>query len=171
MTNKSWFPSWGDRSREVEYFRGFKTQVDSLFEDWFGRSMGGVLAPRVDVSEDERVVTLTAELPGVAEGDVDVSLEGDQLTIRGEKRSEHEHKKEQGNFRLHRTERSYGAFQRMITLPYRVDPDRVTAEFRDGVLKITLPKPAEAQVEQRGRKIVVNRPQQPSATGAPTLSP
>jgi HSP20 family protein len=171
MTNKSWFPSWGDRSRDVEYFRGFKTQIDTLFEDWFGRSMGGVLAPRVDVAEDERTVTLTAELPGVSEADVDVALEGDQLTIRGEKRSEHENKKEQENFRLHRVERSYGAFQRTITLPYSVDPDQVTAEFRDGVLKITLPKPAEAQAERRGKRIIINKSPQPNATGAPTLSP
>jgi HSP20 family molecular chaperone IbpA len=66
--NKSWFPTWGDRNRDVEHFRGFKTQIDTLFEDWFGRSMGGVLAPRVDVAEDERNVMLTAELPGVKEG-------------------------------------------------------------------------------------------------------
>ena len=56
--------------------------------------MGGVLAPRVDVAEDEKVVTLTAELPGVNEKDIDVSLVGDQLTIKGEKRSEHEEKKD-----------------------------------------------------------------------------
>src|SRR5438105_11217383 len=90
MTNKSWFPSWGDRNRDAEHFRGFKTQVDSLFEDWFGRSMGGVLAPRVDVAEDDKYVTLTAELPGVSEKDIDVSLVGDQLTVKGEKKSEHE---------------------------------------------------------------------------------
>ena len=65
MANK-WLPPWGDRSSgDVEHFRGFKNQVDSLFEDWFGRSMGGVLAPRLDVSEDEKAVTITAELPGV----------------------------------------------------------------------------------------------------------
>ena len=70
MANKSWFSSWGDRGREVEHVRGIKTQIDSLFEDWFGRSMGGVLAPRVDVAEDDQFVTLTAELPGVNENDV-----------------------------------------------------------------------------------------------------
>src|SRR6185503_5598393 len=92
MSNKSWFPTW-DRNREVDHFRGFKTQVDSLFEDWFGRSMGGVLAPRVDVAEDDKSVTLAAELPGVDEKDIDVSLVGDQLTIKGEKKSEHEDEK------------------------------------------------------------------------------
>ena len=81
MTNKSWFPTWGDRNRDVEHFRGFKTQIDTLFEDWFGRNMGGVLAPRVDVAEDEKAVTLTTEVSGVKENDIDVSLVGDQLTI------------------------------------------------------------------------------------------
>ena len=129
--NKSWFPTWGERNRDAEHFRGFKAQIDSLFEDWFGRSMGGVLAPRVDVAEDEKAVTLTAELPGVNEKDIDVSLVGDQLTIKGEKRSEHEEKKDVEGHVVHRTERSYGAFQRTITVPYRVDPNRVSADYRD----------------------------------------
>ena len=157
MANKSWFSSWGDRGREVEHVGGFKTQIDSLFEDWFGRSMGGVLAPRVDVAEDDQSVTLTAELPGVSENDIDVSLVGDQLTIKGEKRSEHEDKKDSHGFSLHRTERSYGAFQRTITVPYRVDPDLVAAQFNDGVLRITLPKPADALPQRQGRKIEINR--------------
>ena len=161
MANKSWFPSWGDRGRDVEHFRGFKTQIDSLFEDWFGRSMGGILAPRIDVAEDDRSVTLTAELPGVSESDIDVSLVGDQLTIKGEKRSEHEHKKDVQGFSLHRSERSYGAFQRTITVPYRVDPDLVAAQFNDGVLRITLPKPADALPQRQGRKIEINRSASP----------
>ena len=161
MANKSWFPSWGDRSRDVEHFRGFKTQIDSLFEDWFGRSMGGILAPRIDVAEDDRSVTLTAELPGVSESDIDVSLVGDQLTIRGEKRSEHEDKKDAQDFSLHRSERSYGAFQRTITVPYRVDPDLDAAQFNDGVLRITLPKPEDALPQRQGRKIEINRSASP----------
>jgi HSP20 family protein len=155
--NKSWFPTWGERNRDVEHFRGFKTQVDSLFEDWFGRSMGGVLAPRVDVAEDEKVVTLTAELPGVNEKDIDVSLAGDQLIIKGEKRSDHEEKKELEGHVVHRTERSYGAFQRTITVPYQVDPRQVAADFKDGVLRITLPKPTDAVAQKQGQKIEVNK--------------
>jgi HSP20 family protein len=163
MANKAWFPSWGDRGRDAEHFRGFKTQVDSLFEDWFGRSMGGLLAPRVDVAEDEHTVTVTAELPGVAEGDVDVSLVGDQLTIKGEKRSEHEQKKDAQGFTLHRMERSYGGFQRTMSIPYRIDPDQVTAEFKDGVLKVVLPKPTDALEQVRGRKIAINKPAAPAS--------
>jgi len=167
MTNKSWFPGWGDRNRDVEHFRGFKTQVDTLFEDWFGRSMGGVLAPRVDVTEDEKAVTLTAELPGVTEKDIDVSLVGDQLTIKGEKRSEHEARKEMEGHIVHRTERSYGAFQRTITVPYQVDPSQVSADFKDGVLKITLPKPPDAIAQKEGQKIEINKSSR-GFGGAPT---
>ena len=155
--NKSWFPTRGERNRDVEHFRGFKTQIDTLFEDWFGRSMGGVLAPRVDVAEDEKAVTLTAELPGVNEKDIDVSLVGDQLTIKGEKRSEHEEKKDVEGHVVHRTERSYGAFQRTITLPYQIDPNQVSADFKDGVLRITLPKPPDAIAQKEGQKIEVNK--------------
>jgi HSP20 family protein len=158
MSNKSWLPTWGDRNRDVEHFRGFKTQIDSLFEDWFGRSMGGTLAPRVDVAEEDKTVTLTAELPGVNEKDIEVSLVGDQLTIKGEKRSEHDEKKEEHGRTLHRLERSYGAFQRTLTIPYRVDPDKVSAQFKDGVLRITLPKPPDAVAHTQARKIEVNKP-------------
>ena len=133
-------PGAGRPQSDVEHFRGLKSQVDSLFEDWFGRSMGGVLAPRVDVAEDDKAVTLTAELPGVKESDIEVLLAGDQLTIKGEKRSEHEEKKESEGRVIHRTERSYGAFQRTLTVPYQVEPDQVSAEFKDGVLTITLSK-------------------------------
>lgn len=163
MVNKSWFPAWGDRHRDVEHFRGFKSQIDSLFEDWFGRSMGGVLAPRVDIAEDDTAVTLTAELPGVKEADIEVSLVGDQLSIKGEKRSEHDEKKDMEGRTVHRMERSYGAFQRTLTLPYQVDPAQVSAQFRDGVLTISLPKPPDAVAQKQGRKIEINTP--PGATG------
>jgi HSP20 family protein len=157
MAHKSWFPAWGDRNRDVEHFRGFKTQIDSLFEDWFGRSMGGVLTPRVDIAEDEKTVTLSAELPGVNEKDIEVSLAGDQLTIKGEKRSEHDEKKESEGRTLRRKERTYGIFQRTLTVPYQFDPDQVSAQFRDGVLTITLPKPSDAIEQKQGRRIEINK--------------
>lgn len=156
MANKSWFPAWGERHRDVEHFRGFKSQIDSLFEDWFGRSMGGVLAPRVDIAEDDKAVTLTAELPGVKEADIEVSLVGDQLSIKGEKRSEHDENKDMEGRTVHRMERSYGAFQRTLTLPYQIDPAQVSAQFRDGVLTISLPKPPDAVAQKQGRKIEIN---------------
>jgi HSP20 family protein len=169
MPNRSWLPAWGDRNRDVEHFGRFKSQVDSLFEDWFGRSMGGVLAPRMDVTEDEKTVTLTAELPGVKESDIDVSLVGDQLTIKGEKRSEHDEEKQVEGRTLHRVERSYGAFQRTLSVPHKIDPEQVSAEFTDGVLTITLPKPPDAIAEKQGRKIEVNRlAPKPGGGGSPT---
>jgi len=168
MSTKSWLPPWGDRSRDVEHFRSFKTQVDSLFEDWFGRSMGGTLAPRVDITEDNRMITVTAELPGVSEKDIDIALRDDQLTIKGEKRSEHEENKESEGHVLHRTERSYGAFQRTLTLPYRVEPEQIAATFKEGVLRITIPKPADAQAQKEGRKIEINKP--PSTGGGFTAA-
>src|SRR5215475_4635619 len=169
MANKSWFPGWGDRHRDVDNFRGFKSQIDSLFEDWFGRSMGGVLAPRVDIAEDEKAVTLTAELPGVKEGDIEVSITGDQLNIKGEKRSEHDEKRETDDRTLHRMERSYGAFQRTVTVPYQVDAEQVSAQFRDGVLKITLPKPPDAVAQKQARKIPINTA--PGSTGGGISTP
>lgn len=166
MPNKSWLPAWSDRNRDVEHFGRIKSQVDSLFEDWFGRSMGGVLAPRMDVAEDETTVTLTAELPGVKESDIEVSLVGDQLTIKGEKRSEHDEKKEAEGRTIHRVERSYGGFQRTLTVPYRIDPGQVSAQFEDGVLTITLPKPADAVAQRQGTKIEVKKAGRGATTGA-----
>jgi HSP20 family protein len=162
MPDKSWMPAaWG--SRELDpFFRGFRTQLDSLFEDWFGRSMGGTLAPRVDVSETGKEVTLKVELPGVEEKDIDVSLSGDQLTIKGEKKSEREEKKEgegeEGRV-YHRVERAFGAFQRTMTVPFDVEPDKVTAQFKDGVLTVTLPKPEGVSEQPQAHRIEVKRTQ------------
>jgi len=162
MANKSWFPSWGDRGRDVEHFRGFKTQIDSLFEDWFGRSMGGFLAPRIDIAEDDRSITLTAELPGVNESDIDVSLVGDQLYDQG--REALRARGQEGRARLLLA--PHGALLRDIpthhhgdadllisilrpcccrsasagTVPYRVDPELVAGQLKDGALRIALPK-------------------------------
>jgi HSP20 family protein len=156
MPDKSWFPApFG--GRELDPFRGFRTQLDTLFEDWFGRNMGGTLAPRIDVSETAEELTLTVELPGVEEKAIDVSLSGNQLTIKGEKKSEHEDKKDEGGRVFHRIERSYGAFQRTMTVPFDAEPDKVSAQFKDGVLTITLPKPAEAAGQPQSRRIQVTR--------------
>src|SRR4029434_7222894 len=121
MANKSWFPAWGNRHRDVEQFRGFKSQIDSLFEDWFGRSMGGVLAPRLDVAEDDKAVTITAEVACVDRKEIDVCMLGDRLAVKGERRSENEGKEEVQGRVIRRSERSYGAFQRTITVPYQVE--------------------------------------------------
>jgi len=143
--------------RELDPFRGFRTQLDSLFEDWFGRNIGGTLAPRINVSETSNDMTVTVELPGIEEKDIDVSLSGNQLTVKGEKRSEQEEKKDEQGRAFHRVERSYGAFQRTVTVPFEVTPDKVSAGFKDGVLTISLPKPESAAVEPKSRRIEVKR--------------
>jgi HSP20 family protein len=143
--------------RELDPFRGFRTQLDSLFEDWFGRNIGGTLAPRINVSETAKDMTVTIELPGVEEKDVEVTLSGNQLTVKGEKKSEQEEKKDDQGRVFHRVERSYGAFQRTMTVPFEAAPDKVSAGFKDGVLTVSLPKPETATVEPKTSRIEVKR--------------
>jgi len=93
----------------------------------------------VDIYESENELVLTAEIPGVEEKDVEIKIEDNTLTIRGERKFEKETKEE--NF--HRIERSYGSFSRAFTLPNTVDADRIGAEHENGVLKISMPKRQE----------------------------
>jgi len=148
----------GARSRDMEPFRAFRNQIDSYFEDWFGRNMSGVLAPRIDVTESNNEVLLSTELPGVEQKDIDISLVGDRLTIKGEKRSEHEDKKNEQGRVVHRIERSYGAFERTVTLPYTAEPGLISAEFQDGVLRIRVRKPHDAKQHAEAHKIEVRGP-------------
>ncbi len=101
-------------------------------------------APAVDVYEDAESVRLTAELPGLEHKDVDVRIENGVLTLTGERKLEDEEKKDN----YYRIERRYGAFTRSFTLPTTVDADKVKAEFKNGLLKITLPKREEAKPKQ-----------------------
>ena len=102
------------------------------------------LAPPVDIYEDEHNFTLKIEVPGIDEKDIDVRIEGNTLTVHGERKLEKEEKEE--NFR--RVERHYGSFTRSFTLPGSVDPGQVSADYDKGVLKIKLPKKAEAKPQQ-----------------------
>jgi HSP20 family protein len=120
--------------------------------------------PRVDVSESEKEIRVTAELPGIDQKDVEVTLSGDQLLIKGEKKSEAEEKKEEKGRTFHRVERSYGSFQRSMRIPYEVDPEKVQATFKDGVLTLTLPKPPE--VQQKTKKIEIKGEKQIEAKKA-----
>ena len=101
--------------------------------------------PQVDVRETAKEIRVTAELPGMEEKDIEVSLLDGAITIKGEKSEEHE--EEKGD--VHRSERHYGMFERTIPLPSEVDVEKVNATFRKGVLKITLPKTKEAQSNRR----------------------
>jgi HSP20 family protein len=106
--------------------------------------LGGAWAPPVDVYEHEGNIVLKAELPGVDPKEVDVRLENNVLTLRGERKFGSEVKRDS----YHRVERSYGAFSRSFTLPSLVDQQHIKADFKDGVLQVTLPKREEAKPKQ-----------------------
>jgi HSP20 family protein len=99
----------------------------------------------VDVSEGEKAYEITAELPGLDEKDIEVKLALGGLTIKGEKREEKEEKKK--DYYLH--ERHFGSFERYFRLPDEVDPDKIEASFKKGVLTVTLPKKPEAQKAEK----------------------
>jgi HSP20 family protein len=98
-------------------------------------------APPVDVYEDEHNITLNIEVPGIDEKDINVSVENNTLTVRGERRFEKDEKEEN----YHRVERMYGSFARSFTLPNTLDPEQVSADYEKGVLKIRLAKKVEAK--------------------------
>jgi HSP20 family protein len=128
-----------------DVFRGFDSRLPAL-----GRlsSFGGGGWPSVEVSDGEKDIRVTAEVPGLEEKDVEVLLEDDVLTLKGEKRSETEDKDRQFS------ERFYGRFERRIPLGYEVEDDKVSADFRNGVLTVTLPKTEKAQT--KAKRIAIN---------------
>jgi HSP20 family protein len=133
-------------------FREFTTvqdRLNRLFRESYGPEGREELttssfAPPVDVYEDEHNVTLKIEVPGIDEKDIDVRIENNVLTVHGERKFEKEEKEE--NFR--RVERQYGSFTRTFTLPTTVDAEKVSANYEKGILKIVLPKKAEAKPKQ-----------------------
>ena len=122
-----------------EAFRGSSRAVGE--DDW---ALGGSWAPAVDIYEQEGNIVLKAELPGVDPKDVDVRVENNVLTLRGERKLESDVKKEG----YHRVERAYGTFSRSFTLPNVVDTEKIKAEYKDGVLQVTLPQREEAKPKQ-----------------------
>jgi HSP20 family protein len=151
-------------------FLDLHREVNRLFDDSFrnlneGRG-GGVtlLNPRVDVCPTDEGWEITAELPGVDDNDIDLRLDGDMLTISGEKRDE---RKDDKN-RL--VERSYGSFTRSFQLPFTPDPDKVTASSDKGILTIKLPKSAE---QERSKRISIGsssgRTIEAKASGEPAI--
>lgn len=115
---------------------------DRVFEPrWDEFETAGQWAPKVDVSETKDALVVKAEIPGVEQKDINVSLQDQVLTIRGEKHQE----KDEKNEKYHRVERSWGAFTRAFRMPVAVSSDKVTATFKDGTLTVTLPKALEAK--------------------------
>ncbi len=124
-------------------------ELDRLFEGSFGglsrtSQLLGVWNPAVDLYEDKDNVIVKAELPGLKREDIEVSLQDGALSISGERKSEEKTE----NAEVRRTERFVGRFQRTITLPSSVKGDKVSAQYRDGVLTVTLPKAEEAKPRQ-----------------------
>ena len=128
--------------RGVKDLDGLKREMDDIFERFFDWRPSLRLRdktnwmPLVDVSETPKDILVKAEIPGMEKEDIDVSLEGKNLTIRGEKKTEEEEKDEN----VHRLERRYGSFLRTIELPADVDAAKVSATYNRGVLKLKLPK-------------------------------
>jgi HSP20 family protein len=131
-------------------FREFSTlqdRMNRLFRESYGPEgrdeslTTSQFAPPVDVYEDEHNVVLKVEVPGIDEKDIDVRVENNVLTVHGERKVDKEEKEE--NFR--RIERQYGSFTRTFTLPSTVDAERIQADYDKGILKIVLPKKAEAK--------------------------
>ncbi len=126
-------------------------EINRMFDDVVGGGMQddastglSMWTPPVDIVEHETEYEVKVELPGVRKDDVKITLESSVLTIRGEKKQEKEIKEDN----LHRIERSYGSFQRSFTLPTTVKSDKIEANYRDGVLTVTLPKAEEAKPKQ-----------------------
>jgi HSP20 family protein len=145
-----------------------RREIDRLFEDFgfggrmFGRSMfdiepfwrGGLSfgkTPAVDIVEKDKEFEITAELPGLDEKNVEVKFADGFLTIKGEKREEKEEKKKD----YYLSERRFGSFQRSFQVPDSVDPDKISASFKNGVLTVTLPKSPEAQKKEK--KIAITK--------------
>jgi HSP20 family protein len=150
--------SWRNQSlpvRRVEvpslwpWNRTLEGMVDSFWEN-FGLSPHGTrerqlgnFSPRLDVEENEKEYLISAELPGMDEKDIDLSIDNNMLTVKGDKKEEKEGK--QGDYHL--VERHYGSFSRSFELPEGIDAEKVEAHFKKGVLRISLPKTPQAQKE------------------------
>jgi HSP20 family protein len=148
------------RSRDVGYsewrpLEDIRRQIDRMFDDFWqfpymqspnispgGQAMG---TPLVDIVEQPDAFQITAELPGMDEKSIEVKCSGDVLTIKGEKRDEKEENKEG----CYLSERRFGSIQRSFRMPQNVDPEKIDAKFKNGVLTLTLPKTRESQESER----------------------
>lgn len=136
--------------RPNDLFR-LRNEFDRMFERAFRRMPGGPWEPTVDFFERGNQLVLRAELPGVDPKDVDVTVSEDAITLRGELR--HEERVDRDGY--YHNERRYGSFYRQIALPAEVRPEQAKAEFRNGVLAVTIPKTEEART--RSYKVPINR--------------
>lgn len=131
-----------DPARELDSLQG---DMNRLFDRFFDSRSGNGAArrwiPAMDLVETGDNLVLRADLPGMTDDDIDLEVKDNVLTLSGERSSENEEKGEG----FHRVERSFGRFQRSLTLPRGVDADKVSAQFENGVLEVRIPKPEEAK--------------------------
>ncbi len=138
--------------QEEDAIVDLRSQMNRLFDEFFEQPFGlspfsrepafmGDFAPKLDISETDKEIIISAELPGMEPEDIDISLDRKALIISGEKRAE----KEEKGKRFYRVERSFGSFHRSIALPNEVDENKIDATFKRGVLKVKLPKTQAAQ--------------------------
>jgi HSP20 family protein len=152
MNLRSLIPVGRDRNvaRQDNPFMSLQREIDRLFDDFssgfptFSKGVGSELLLSMDVTETDKEIEITAELPGLEEKDVQINVADNVLTIRGEKKAEKEEKDK--NYQV--LERSYGSFSRTLELPDGVNADAIKASIAKGVLKVTVPKPAPAQVKK-----------------------
>ncbi len=135
-------------------FSAIDNRIRALFEELAGEEFfTGVpevktWSPAVELVETNDEMLLTAELPGMTREDIEINLEDNVLTLRGEKVEERKKEREDEKVRYHLWERTYGKFQRSFTLPGNVDADKIRAEFVNGVLKVHMPKTAESKARR-----------------------
>ena len=139
------------RWRPTRDIASIREEMNRLFDNFFssvperGRSLlEGEWAPSLDVAETDEEVIVTAELPGIKQEEVDITIADNVLTLKGEKKEEKEEKKKN----YHRIERTYGSFQRSVSLPTGVQADKAKATYKDGILNITVPKVEESKPKQ-----------------------
>jgi HSP20 family protein len=147
------------------------TEMNRLFNSFFdtpspaARGAFRRWIPAMDLVEAENEFVLRADLPGLSEQDVNIEVDDNVLTISGERKAEHEDRKEG----LYRVERSYGSFRRSLTLPDNVDPEAVKASFENGVLEVRVPKPEERK--PRKVSITVGSAEPKTIEGSDTTEP
>jgi HSP20 family protein len=121
---------------------GLHREIDRLFNEFVQGGGGGQanIVPNIEISETDKAIEVSAEMPGLERKDVEISIEDDALTIRGEKKIE-----ENKDKNVQHSERCYGVFLRVLQMPPGIDPSSVQATMSHGVLKITIPKPAKSE--------------------------
>jgi HSP20 family protein len=134
----------------MEGIESLRTQVDQLFDSFFGSmqpagTMDALWSPRVDLLEHDQEFVLVADLPGMKQEDIDISVQNNLLTLQGKRVIEHEGPNGQNGHGYQYTERASGAFCRRFTLGAAVDAEHITATYKNGVLEVHIPKTAAAQ--------------------------